>query len=53
MKIIAAALCIAFTVAACGPATGIPLAAAQPAAAAALWHAPVGADPGGQVVEYH
>ena len=53
MKVLAAALCITFFVAACGPATGIPLAAAQPATVAALWHAPVAADAGGQVFEYH
>ncbi len=53
MKVIAAVLCIAFALAACGRSTGIPLAAAQPATVAALWHAPVGADPGGQVLEYH
>ena len=39
--------------AACGPTTGIPLAAAEPAASGALWHAPVAADAGGQVFEYH
>jgi hypothetical protein len=39
--------------AACGPSTGIPLAAAEPATVAALWHAPVAADAGGQVFEYH
>jgi hypothetical protein len=53
MKVIAAVLCIAFAVAACGPSTGIPLAAAQPAALGALWHAPVAVDAGGQVFEYH
>ena len=39
--------------AACGPSTGMPVAAAQPPAVTVLWHTPVAADAGGQVFEYH
>jgi hypothetical protein len=39
--------------AACGPSTGMPLAAAQPPAVAALWPAPAAGAADGQVYEYH